>query len=83
MILFQIILYLLLFTGMVAFSVRGGAVNALFFYPKPVQEKAFAIGLADRADIAGIPDPDMDCRGCDCWRTGGSIILNGGAIWKK
>lgn len=48
MILFQIILYLILFTGMVLFSVRDGAVNALFFYPRPVQERAFAIGLADR-----------------------------------
>lgn len=48
MLVLQIILYLLLFTGMVAFAVRGGAVNGLFFYPKPVQERAFAIGLADR-----------------------------------
>lgn len=48
MIVLQIILYLLLFTGMVAFSVRGGAVNGFFFYPKPVQERAYAIGLADR-----------------------------------
>lgn len=46
---FQIILYLLLFTGMVALVVRGGAVNGLFFYPRPVQERAFAFGLADRA----------------------------------
>lgn len=46
---FQIILYLLLFTGMVALVVRGGAVNGLFFYPRPVQERAFALGLADRA----------------------------------
>lgn len=52
MIIFQIILYLILFTGMVAFAVRGGAVNALFFYPKPVQERAFAIGLADRTTMA-------------------------------
>lgn len=48
MIIFQIILYLLLFTGMVALAVRGGAVNGLFFYPRPVQEQAYAIGLADR-----------------------------------
>lgn len=48
MLVLQIILYLLLFTGMVALAVRGGAVNGLFFYPKPVQERAFAIGLADR-----------------------------------
>lgn len=45
---FQMILYLLLFTEMVALVVRGGAVNGLFFYPKPVQERAFALGLADR-----------------------------------
>lgn len=52
MILLQLVLYLLLFTGMVAFFVRDGAVNGLYFYPKPVQERAFAIGLADRDDIA-------------------------------
>lgn len=52
MIVLQIVLYLMLFTGMVAFAVRGGAVNGLFFYPKPVQERAFAIGLADRESIA-------------------------------
>lgn len=52
MTIFQIILYLILFTGMVALAARGGAVNALFFYPKPVQERAFAIGLADRRDMA-------------------------------
>lgn len=51
MIALQIVLYLLLFTGMVALVVRGGAVNGLFFYPKPVQERAFAIGLADRTAI--------------------------------
>ena len=51
MILLQIILFLALYTAMVAFAVRGGAINALFFYPKPVQERAFAIGLADREDI--------------------------------
>lgn len=49
MLVLQILLYLLLFTAMVALAVRGGAVNALFFYPKPVQERAFAIGLSDRA----------------------------------
>lgn len=47
MLLVQLILYLAIFTGMVAFSVRGGAVNGLFFYPKPVQERTFAIGLMD------------------------------------
>ena len=51
MILLQMILFLALYTGMVAFAVRDGAVSALYFYPKPVQERAFAIGLADREDI--------------------------------
>ena len=50
MILLQMILFLALYTGMVAFAVRDGAVSALYFYPKPVQERAFAIGLADRED---------------------------------
>lgn len=52
MIFFQLILYLFLFTGMVALAVQGGAVNGLFFYPKAVQERAFAIGLADRTATA-------------------------------
>ena len=44
----QLILYCILFTGMVAFAVRGGAIDGLYFYPKPVQERAFEIGLTDR-----------------------------------
>lgn len=44
----HLILYCFLFTGMVAFAVRGGAVIGLYFYPKPVQERAFEIGLTDR-----------------------------------
>lgn len=51
MILLQMILFLALYTGMIAFAVRDGVINVLFFYPKPVQERAFAIGLADRQDI--------------------------------
>lgn len=47
-IILQLILYCLVFTGMVEFAVRGGAINGLYFYPKPVQERAFEIGLADR-----------------------------------
>lgn len=52
MIALQMLTYLALFTGAVAFIVRGGAVNGLYFYPKPVRERAFAIGLADRAETA-------------------------------
>ena len=51
MILLQIILYLLLFTAMVSFAVSGGAINGLFFYPKPVQERVFELELTDRESM--------------------------------
>lgn len=51
MLILQLCLYCALFFAMVAFAVRDGAVNALYFYPKPVQERAFSIGLADRTVI--------------------------------
>lgn len=50
-IIVQLILYCALFTGVVAFAVRGGAINGLYFYPKPVRERAFEIGLADRETV--------------------------------
>ena len=48
LLLFQLILYCVLFTAMVRFAVRGGAIDGLYFYPKPVQERAMEIGLTDR-----------------------------------
>ncbi len=48
MIVLQLILFCLLFTALVKFAVRGGAIDGLYFYPKPVQERAIAIGLTDR-----------------------------------
>ena len=36
---------------MVRLAVRGGAVNGLYFYPKAVQERAYAIGLTDRETV--------------------------------
>lgn len=52
MILFiQLCLFCALFTLLVYLFTGGKAVNALYFYPKPVQERAFEIGLADRADV--------------------------------
>ena len=48
MIALQLILYCLLFTAMVRFAVRGGAIDGLYFYPKPVQDRAIEIGLTDR-----------------------------------
>lgn len=47
----QLILYRLLFTEMVAFAVRGGAIDGLYFYPKPVRERAFEIELSDRDTV--------------------------------
>ena len=51
-IVLQLILFCLLFTFMVKIAVWGGAVDGLYFYPKPVQERAFAIGLTDRETVA-------------------------------
>lgn len=47
-IILQLILYCALFTLMVKFAVRGGAIDGLYFYPKSVQERAIEIGLTDR-----------------------------------
>ena len=52
MILFQLIFFCALFTLMVKLGVGNNAVNGLYFYPKPVQERAFAIGLTDRETVA-------------------------------
>ena len=51
MIVLQLLLYCLLFTGMVKIFVIGGAVNGLYFYPKEVQERAIALGLTDRKTV--------------------------------
>ncbi len=49
--LIQLILYCLLFTAMVRYSVKGGAINGLYFYPKAVQKRAFELGLTDRETV--------------------------------
>ena len=51
MIILQLVLYCLLFTLMVRYSVRGGAVNGLYFYPKTVQERAIELGLTTQKTI--------------------------------
>ena len=48
MILLQLFIYCLIFTLMVRYSVRGGAINGLYFYPKAVQDRAIEIGLTTR-----------------------------------
>ncbi len=45
MIILQLVIYCLIFTLMVRFSVRGGAIDGLYFYPKAVQNRAIEIGL--------------------------------------
>ncbi len=52
MILLQLILFCALFTLMVKIAVGNNAVNGLYFYPKPVQEKVFELGLTDRETVA-------------------------------
>lgn len=52
MILLQLVLYCALFTLMVKAGVGNNALNGLFFYPKPVQEKVYELGLTDRETVA-------------------------------
>ena len=47
MIIIQLVLFCLLFTLMVRLSAIGGGINALYFYPKAVQQKAFSLGITD------------------------------------
>ena len=51
MIILQLVIYCLIFTLMVKYSVRGGAVDGLYFYPKAVQDRAIEIGLSTRETI--------------------------------
>ncbi len=48
MIILQLLIYCLIFTLMVRFSVRGGAIDGLYFYPEAVQDRAIEIGLTTR-----------------------------------
>ncbi len=52
MIPIQLILFCGLFTFMVKLGVGNNALNGLYFYPKPVQEKVFELGLTDRDTVA-------------------------------
>ena len=38
--------------GMVKLAVDNNALNALYFYPKPVQERVYELGLTDRETVA-------------------------------
>ena len=51
-IILQLILFCALFTLMVKIAVGNSPLNGLFFYPKPVQERVFELGLTDRETVA-------------------------------
>ncbi|MBR1822458.1 MAG: hypothetical protein IJ769_12680 [Clostridia bacterium] len=51
MIVAQLFLFCALFTLMVKLAVRNNALNALLFYPKPVRERAYQIGLSSRETV--------------------------------
>ncbi len=51
MIIIQLVLYCALFTLMVKLGVGNNALNGLFFFPRPVQEKVYALGLTDRETV--------------------------------
>ena len=52
MIVLQLVLFCALFTLMVKIGVGNNALNGLYFYPKPVQEKVYELGLTDRETVA-------------------------------
>ena len=52
MIVLQLVLFCALFTLMVKLAVRNNALNALYFYPKPVQERVYQLSLTDRETVA-------------------------------
>ena len=52
MIVLQLVLFCTLFTGMVKLAVGSKALDGLYFYPKPVQEKVYELGMTDRETVA-------------------------------
>ena len=52
MIALQLILYCGLFFLMVKLGVGNNALNALYFYPKPVQERVYELGLTDSQTVS-------------------------------
>ena len=52
MMILQLVLFCALFTLMVKIGVGNNALNGLYFYPKRVREKVYALGLTDRETVA-------------------------------
>ncbi len=53
MIILELIIYCALFTLMVKIGVGNNALNGLYFYPEPVRQKVYELGLTDREKVAG------------------------------
>ena len=51
MMIIELTAYCILFTLMVKIGVGNNALNGLYFYPKPVQEKVFELGLTERETV--------------------------------
>ena len=49
--LLELVLVCAVFTILVKLGVGNNALNGLFFYPKPVQEKVYALGLTTREKV--------------------------------
>ena len=66
----ELILFCALFTMMVKTAVWNSALNGLYFYPEPVQERAFDIGLTDRDHLSAISSVVslLGCQRSFCWR---------------
>ena len=52
MIVIQLLFFCFLFTAMVRIAVIGGAVNGLYFYSKPIQDRVIAMGLTERETVS-------------------------------
>ena len=51
MIVVQLLIYCAVFTLIVKYAVRNGAIDGLYFYPKTVQDRAVEIGLISREEM--------------------------------
>jgi hypothetical protein len=51
-ILLQLVIFCLLYIGMVKVAVRDNGINCLYFYPKDYIEKAVELGVGDKDEIA-------------------------------
>ena len=51
-IILQLIFFYALFTLMVKIGVGSNALNGLYFYPEPVRDKVYELGLTDRETVA-------------------------------